>query len=158
LAPVVVAPSSTVIVPSVSPLFGQPPVTLADRSRDAGDSPPATTAGQPAVPELLPPPTEIGAPGNGAAPAKPDAADQAPPSQPGASLDPGRMGDALFADGRWEPAAPVEIAPAVTGAYGDDGTSAESAGLALTLALGGAWGIAMRETAARRRRPKLIGS
>jgi hypothetical protein len=152
-----VAPPSAVIVPSTAPLFGQPPVTVAARAQDTGDSSPVTTAaGQATAPELLPPPTVSDeATGGGAAPANPDSADPAPPTQPGASLDPGRMGDAAFADGRWEPSAPVEATMTPAAGTANDATAVESAGLALTLALGGTWGIAMRETAARRRLPQL---
>jgi hypothetical protein len=93
------------------------------------------------------------APADGAAPANPDTADPAPPTQPGASLDPGRLRDAAFADRCWEPSAPVGAATTPATGTGDDGAGVETAGLALTL--GGTWGIAMRETAARRRRPQL---
>jgi hypothetical protein len=151
-----VVASSAVIVPSAAPLFSPPPVTVAVRAPDAADSSPVTTAaGQPAAPELLPPPEVSDTPADGSTPANPDSADPAPPTQPGASLDPGRMQDAVFADGRWEPSAPVEATTTPAAGTANDGTAVESAGLALTLALGGTWGIAMRETGARRRLPQL---
>src|SRR5581483_1789368 len=94
-----IAASAAVIVPSAAPLFGLPPVTVAARAQDTGDASPVTTAaGQATAPELLPPPDVSATPADGAAPAQPDAADPAPPTQPAASLDLGRMGDAVFAD------------------------------------------------------------
>jgi hypothetical protein len=116
----------------VPALFVPTPVTLADSPPDAApDSAPATNAGQPVAPELLPPPTESATTGESATPAQPDTPKQVPPGQP---------------------APPMETAPTAVGATDNETSGVESAGLALAVALGGSWGIAMRETGSRRRR------
>jgi hypothetical protein len=130
------------------------PVTVPSHRADTGDASLAAPTGRAAAAELLPPPTEVAPPVGGVTPGDLDApqADQPPTNMPGAFLDTGRAHDAAFVDGRWEPAAPLEGA---RGAAADGGTNLDSAGLALSLALGGTWAIAMRDAAARRRRPKL---
>jgi hypothetical protein len=154
-------PATAVAGPSAAPALPassvQIAVTVAEHRADAGDFSPTT--GQPAAPELLPAPADLGAPGNGAAPATPDgapapAADQLPASPSGATPDSDGVGDAFFAEGRWESAASPDGARADFQAGGDEGTSTESAGLVLALALGGTWAVATREAASRGRRQR----
>jgi hypothetical protein len=138
-----------VSVASVLPFLAQPAVSVATRT--TGDATVPTTD-QTGTPELLPPPSETGAPPTDAAADSPDAVPDASGDMPGAAPTAGDSADAFFVEARWDSGAALEAGSSATG---DTAPTLECPGLALTLAMGGVWGIATREAAERRQRQLL---
>jgi hypothetical protein len=159
-SPVFVASPSAVGAASMSLLsIQQQPLGLTGQGLRAGDSTAATPTDQAVAPELQPPPTDTQTPGNGSAPANPvPGADQRPPSRPEplGGLLPAR--DAVFVDGLWEPAAPLEHAQAAVSATSDNDTCDQAARWVFALAVGSTWGITKQQDAVHRRRKPWIGS
>jgi hypothetical protein len=147
-------PAVSVVQPSVSvvpaqPLVAQPAVTVADRT--TGDAT-VLTLDQTGTPEVLPPPGETAAPPADAAPVSPDAVPDSSGDMSVATPVASESADAFFVDARWDSGAVLE---AGSSAAGDTAPTLECPGLALTLALGGVWGIATREAAERRQRQRV---
>jgi hypothetical protein len=148
------APVTVTSPPAVAPA-ALPSVSPALVTAGRGGS----NADQPGAPELLPPPTESAAPGDRAAPPQTDGladptSDPAPAVLPGAGQETEQATDACFADDRWLRAASLKGAPTVINeSRQDEGPRIDSAGLVLSLALGGTWAIATQQRKRLPRRP-----